>query len=92
MKLFEILLEESIVGKEFTHHLLVKAKTLESAQKKAEKYAKKFWGSWEDQPVRKNEDGWYEFEGGSILVQVVDVRETTKEQFLEECYQRALIN
>ena len=92
MKLYRIILEESIVGKEFSHNKLVRARTLISAQKKAEKYAKKFWGSWEDQPVRKNDDGWYEFEGGSILVQVVDVREITKEEWLEKAFEQALIN
>ena len=91
MKLFEVILREHIGEKEWTHNLLVRARTLKSAEKKAHKYAKRFWASY-DEPVKKNEDGQYEFNGGEIVVEVLDVRETSKEQFLEECYQRALIN
>jgi hypothetical protein len=93
MNLFEIILREYIGEKEWTHNLLVRARTLKSAEKKAHKYARKFWSSSEDnQPVKKNVDGQYEFNGGEIVVELDDVRETTKEQFLEECYQRSLIN
>ena len=93
MKLFEIVLREYLGEKEWGHNLLVRAKTLSAAEKIAHNYAKKFWSSSDDsEPVKKNKDGQYEFEGGSILVEVEDVRETTKEQFLEECHQRALIN
>jgi hypothetical protein len=92
MKLFEFILRESIGEKEFTYNKLIQAKTLKSAESKAHKYARRFWSSYEDdQPVRKNRDGQYEFNGGEIVVEVLDVSETTKEQFLEECYQRALI-
>jgi hypothetical protein len=92
MKLFELILRESIGEKEFTYNKLIPAKTLKSAESKAHKYARRFWSSYEDdQPVRKNRDGQYLFNGGEIIVEVLDVQETNKEQFLEECYQRALI-
>ena len=92
MKLFELILRESIGEKEFTYNKLISAKTLKSAESKAHKYARRFWSSYEgDQPVRKNKEGQYEFNNGEIVVEVIDVSETTKEQFLEECYQRALI-
>jgi hypothetical protein len=92
MKLFEIQLREYIGEKEWTHHSLVEAKTLNSAEKKAHKYARRFWSSYEDgEPVKKNEDGQYEFNGGEIIVEVLDVKETTKEQFCQEAYERALI-
>jgi hypothetical protein len=91
MKLFEITLREYIGDKEWTHYELIQARTLSSAEKKADKYAKQFWASYEDDDlVRKNEDGQYEFSGGEI-VEVLSVKETTKEKFLEEAYQRALI-
>ena len=93
MKLFEIVLREYIGEKEWGHNLLVRAKTLSAAEKKAHQYARRYWSSWEDgELVRRNRDGQYEFNGGEIVVSVEDVSETTKEQFLEECYQRALIN
>ena len=93
MKLFEIRLREYIGEKEFTHNLLIQATTLLSAQKKAHKYARRFWSSYEDnKPVRKNEGGQYEFNDGEILVEVLDVKETTKEQFCQEAMERALIN
>jgi hypothetical protein len=92
MKLFELIQRESIGEKEFTYNKLIPAKTLKSAESKAHKYARRFWSSYEDdQPVRKNKEGQYEFNGGEIVVEVIVVIETTKEQFLEECYQRALI-
>jgi hypothetical protein len=92
MKLYELMLREHISEKEFTYNKLISAKTLKSAEKKAHKYARRFWSSYEDdQPVRKNKQGQYEFNGGEIIVEVIDVSETNKEQFLEECYQRALI-
>ena len=92
MKLFELILREYIGDKEFTYNKLIFAKTLQSAEKKAHQYARKFWSSYEDnQPVRKNRDGQYEFNNGEIIVEVINVSETTKDQFLEECYQRALI-
>ena len=92
MKLYELILVEMIGEKEWTHYLLIQAKTLSTAEKKAHNYAKRFWSSYEDnQPVRKNKDGQYEFNGGEIVVEVERVTETTKEQFLEEAYQRALI-
>jgi hypothetical protein len=85
-------LRESISDKEFTYNKLIFAKTLKSAEKKANQYARRFWSSYEDdQPVRKNKDGQYEFNNGEIIVEVIDVSETNKELFLEECYQRALI-
>jgi hypothetical protein len=93
MKLFELRLQEHIGEKEWTHNLLIQAKTLKSAEKKADQYAKKFWSSYEDdQPVRKNKDGQYLFNGGEIVVEVLDVSEITKEQFLLEAYQRAMIS
>ena len=93
MKLFEIILREQIGEKEWTHNLLVRARTLKSAEKKAHNYARKFWSSYEDnEPVKKNEDGQYEFNGGEIVVQVVDVREISKEEWLEKAFERALIN
>jgi hypothetical protein len=92
MKLFELILRESIGDKEFTYNKLIPARTLKSAEKKADQYAKRFWSSYEDdQPVRKNKQGQYEFNNGEIIVEVIVVSETTKENFLEECYQRALI-
>ena len=92
MKLFELILREHISDKEFTYNKLIPAKTLKSAEKQANQYARRFWSSYEDdQPVRKNKDGQYEFNGGEIIVEVIDVSETNKELFLEECYQRALI-
>jgi hypothetical protein len=92
MKLYELILRESIGEKEFTYNKLIFAKTQKSAENKAHKYAKKFWSSYEDdQPVRKNKQGQYEFNNGEIVVEVIDVSETSKEQFLEECFQRALI-
>ena len=92
MKLFEILLREYIGEKEWTHNLLVQDKTLHSAEKKAHKYARRFWSSYEDKkPVRKNKDGQYEFNDGEIMVEVLDVKETTKETFFEEAFQRAFI-
>jgi hypothetical protein len=92
MKLFELRLQESISEKEFTYNKLIPAKTQKSAEKKANQYARRFWSSYEDdQPVRKNKDGQYLFNGGEIVVEVLDVSETNKELFLEECYQRALI-
>ena len=91
MKLFELILREHIGEKEFTYNKLIQAKTQKSAENKAHKYARRFWSSYEDnQPVRKK-DGQYYFNGGEIVVEVIDVSETTKDQFLEECYQRALI-
>lgn len=93
MKLFEIILREYIGEKEWTHYELVLAKTLQSAGKKAHKYARRFWSSYEDnQPVRKNKDGQYEFNGGEIVVSVEDVSEITKERFCIEAFERALIN
>jgi hypothetical protein len=93
MKLFEIVLEERIGEKEWTHNLLVQAKTLKSAEKKAHKYARRYWSSWEDnEPVHKNEDGAYEFNGGEIVVSVEDVSETTKERFCQEAFERAMIS
>lgn len=93
IKLYEIILIEYIGEKEWSHNLLLRATTLSAAEKKAHKYARKFWSSWEDaEPVKKNEDGQYEFNGGEIVVEVDDVSETTKEQFLEDTFQRALIN
>ena len=69
MNLFEVILREYIGEKEWSHNLLVRARTLKSAEKKAHKYACKFWSSWEDnEPVKKNEDGQYEFNGGEIVV------------------------
>ena len=92
-KLFELILRESINDKEFTYNKLIFAKTLKSAEKKAHKYARRFWSSYEDdQPVRKNKDGQYLFNGGEIVVEVLDVSEITKEQFLLEAYQRAMIS
>ena len=92
MKLYELMLRESIGEKEFTYNKLILAKSLKSAERKAHQYARRFWSSYEDnEPVRKNKDGQYLFNGGEIVVEVIDVQETTKEQFLEECYQRALI-
>jgi hypothetical protein len=92
MKLFEIQLREYIGEKEWTHHLLVEAKTQNAAEKKAHKYARRFWSSYEDnEPVRKNEDGQYEFNGGEIVVEVLNVKETTQEQFCKEAYERAMI-
>ena len=92
MKLFELILRESISDKEFTYNKLIFAKTLQSAENKAHKYARRFWSSYEeDQPVRKNKQGQYLFNHGEIIVEVVDVSETNKDQFLEECYQRAMI-
>ena len=90
MKLFEVLLREYIGEREWTHNLLVNSRTLKSAEKKAHRYAKKFWASWEESPARKNEEGQYEFSGGEV-VEVLDVRETTKEKFLDECFERAVI-
>ena len=93
MKLFEIRIREYIGEKEWTNTLLVLAKTLHSAEKKAHKYARSFWSTYEDgAPVRKNKDGQYEFNDGEILVEVLDVKETSKEQFLQEAFDRALIN
>jgi hypothetical protein len=93
MKLYEIVLEEHIGEKEWTHHHLFYAKTLRLAQKKANQFAKTYWSSWEDnEPVHKNEDGAYEFNGGGIIVNVEDVREITKEQFCQKAFERALIN
>ena len=92
MKLYELILREYIGEKEFTYNKLIYARTLKSAERKADKYAKRFWSSYEDdQHVRKNKEGQYEFNGGEIVVELIVVSETTKEQFLEECYQRALI-
>lgn len=91
MKLFKITLREYIGEREWTHYELVKAKTLSAAEKKADKYAKKFWASCEDEPAKKNKDGQYEFAGGEV-VEVLDVEETTKEKFCEEAFDRALIN
>ena len=92
-KIYELILRESIGDKEFTYNKLIIAKTLQSAERKANQYARRFWSSYEDnQPVRKNRDGQYEFNGGEIIVEVIDVSETTKELFLEECYQRAMID
>ena len=90
MKLYEIVLREYIGEREWTHYLLVNSRTQETAEKKANQYAKKFWASWEDRPARKNEDGQYEFAGGEV-VEVLDIRETTKEKFLNECFERAVI-
>ena len=93
MKLFEIVIQEQIGEKEWTHNLLIQARTLRAAERKANTYARRYWSSWEDgELVRRNRDGQYEFNGGEIVVSIEDVSETTKEQFLEECYQRALIN
>lgn len=94
MNLYEILLREFIGGeKEWSHNLLVEAKTLNSAEKKAHKYARRFWSSYEDnEPVKKNEDGQYVFNDGEILVEVLSVHETTKEQFCQEAYERAMIH
>ena len=92
MKLYELRLQEYIGDKEFTYNKLIPAKTLKSAESKAHKYARRFWSSYEDDfPVRKNKEGQYEFNNGEIVVEVLDVQETNKEQFLEECYQRALV-
>ena len=92
MKLFELILREHIGEKEFTYNKLIQAKTQKSAENKAHKYARRFWSSYEDdQPVRKNKDGQYLFNGGEIVVEVLSVQETNKEQFLKECYQRAMI-
>ena len=93
MNLFEIILREYIGEKEWSHNLLVRARTLKSAEKKAHKYARKFWSSSEeDEPVKKNKDGQYEFNGGEIVVEVLDVKETTKEQFCKDAFERALIS
>jgi hypothetical protein len=92
MKLYELILRESIGEKEFTYNKLIPAKTLKSAEKQAHKYARRFWSSYEDnQPVRMNKDKQYLFNGGEIIVEVIDVSETSKEQFHNEAYQRALI-
>ena len=91
-KLFELRLQESINDKEFTYNKLIPAKTQKSAEKQAHNYARKFWSSYEDsKPVRKNKYKQYLFNGGEIIVEVLSVQETTKDQFLEEAYQRALI-
>ena len=90
MKLYEIILREYIGEKEWTHYLAVEAKTLQSARIKAHRYAKHFWDCFEC-PVKKNRDGQYEFNHGEILVEVIDIRITTKEKFLTECFERALI-
>jgi len=92
MKLFEVRLREYIGEKEWTHNLLVEAKTINAAESKAHKYARRFWASYEDnEPVKKNKDGQYEFNGGEIVVEVLNVKDTTKEQFCQEAYERALI-
>lgn len=92
MKLFELRLQESINDKEFTYNKLIPAKTLKSAEKKADQYASRFWSSYEDsKPVRKNKYKQYLFNGGEIVVEVLSVQEITKEKFHNEAYQRALI-
>ena len=93
MKLFEIILLEYVGENEWTHHLLVRAKTQSSAEKKAHKYAQSIWYSWDDdKPVKKNEDGAYEFNGGEYVVSITDIREITEEQFCKEALKRAIIN
>ena len=92
MKLYEAVIREYIGEREWTHHLLVNARTLKSAEKKADQYARKFWASYEDnKPAKKNEDGQYEFIGGEV-VEVMYVQETTREKFSDESFYRAMIN
>lgn len=91
MKLFEIVIREYIGEREWTHYELVFAKTLTSAEKKAHNYAKKFWASSDDKPARKNQDGQYEFASGEV-VEVLYLKETTRETFSDEAFYRAMIN
>lgn len=91
MHLYQFIIQEQIGEKEWTHHHLLNAISLNEARAKAEEYASKYWAVDENESADKNGHGWYEFNDGEILVRVEEVRPITKEKFLREAFERALI-
>lgn len=90
MKLFGLLLRESIGVYEHTHYFLIEATTIKSATKKAKDYASSYYCGHGN--VEPDESGIYRFNDGDNCVRICELRETTKEQWLEEAFIRSMID
>lgn len=87
MKLYEGEFTEHNGEQEYTHRVLVHARTMQSAEKKILKWMKHWY---EDDGVEPYEDRGWEFFGGQIIVSLDGVNETTKQEFMENAYRRAI--
>lgn len=88
-KLYEFVLEERTGEREYTYYHLVEVENYEQAKRLAESYASCFYddnGVDYDQEI----EGW-EFLDGEIILTLGNIRETSKEEWTERQYQRALI-
>jgi len=77
---YHLTLEEINGEQEYGYDYLVTAPSMEVAEQIAEEQARSFYC---DEDVEKNEDGWYEFFGGSIAVKIAWLAKTTKAAFVK---------
>lgn len=87
MKLYEGVFTEYNGEQEYSHSVLVHAKTGQSAEKKILKWMKHWY---EDEDVEPYENIGWEFFGGQIIISLESVNETTKQAFMENAYRRAI--
>ena len=107
MKLFFLRLNEQNGEQEYSYDHIVEAENLNEAQKKAEIYASNFYGKADEMDEKtdkldektdkliektdKLDEKIFWFFGGCIAINISDLYETTKEEFLEKIYQNSFI-
>ncbi len=92
-KLFECEFTEYNGDQEYTHKKLVRANTEEQARRILTKWLRDWYCDDDAEPIKVgNKITGYDFFGGCPIVSKIHVyRETTKEHFMQEAFEAALI-
>ena len=93
MKLYQFTTTEKNGEQEYSNNHVIRAKNIEEARSAAVEFCKTWY---EDENVEIETDNFgystFLFFGGKIELELNDITETTKRQFLEESFERALIS
>ena len=95
MKLFYFELHEQNGEYEYTYDHLIKAENLEEAQKLVKEYIKGFYGILDEIEIETSNhwpfENVYWFNGRTIAMEIDEVCELTKKEFMKRAYQKALV-
>ena len=79
IKYYHLQLEEINGEQEYSHDTLIVAKNMRDAKRFAWKHARTWY---DDKDVEETEPGVFEFFHGCIIVKIMDLSETTRENFV----------